>query len=301
MSRRSIKYPDFRRKILDSEKKMWMTAGLNILGLEKLSDTIGKMQRKGIPVMLLKGAALLTGIYQNISQRPMEDLDILVRPGDRDKAKEILEEAGYKLVYSNQDNSEVYGNDIPVRMYLDLHWRLVNRNSPSQKYVFSPDEKRIWQRAVPISLGSHTVLEMGMEDLLVYLSFHALKERFLQKKWLRDIQLIVASRKEKINWDRFLNIARKSGADKLCGFIMEGLKLKFSLEVPPSVLCRIKKKYVFFSFERQVFWTFLGIPFLPNSLLWPLAMNRIQKQWRFFVHLLPYLWKKMKGDVLKVY
>jgi hypothetical protein len=272
------------------------TATHNLLLLNTISDLIKKMHDHKIRVMLLKGAALLENIYPDISQRKMEDVDILIEPEKLAKTRELLEEAGYRFYGTNQANSEVYTFDTSVKVYLDLHWNLVNPNSPSQKHVYWPDENEIWQRGIPIKLAQQTVLGMSMEDLLVYLCFHALKERFLNKKWLTDIKIILISKKEEVDWDKFSRIARDSGADKLCCFILEYLKRECAVDIP-AVLSQVRKKRLFFSIEQKIFHFSMDNPLILKELLWPLAMNSKRKQLTFFKNLPLYIWKKLSGRI----
>ena len=272
------------------------TASHNLLLLDTISDLMEKMHEHKIRVMLLKGAALLENIYPDISQRKMEDVDILVEPEKLAKTRELLADAGYGFYGTNQANSEVYTFDTSIKVYLDLHWNLVNQNSPSQKHVYRPDENHIWERAINIRLGQQTVLGMSMEDLLVYLCFHALKERFLNKKWLMDIKIILSSKKEEIDWEKFSAIARDSGTDKLCCLIMEYLQKEYGVDIP-AVLSQIRKKYLFFSLEEKIFHFSVDHPLFLKELLWPLAMNSKKKQLAFFKNLPLYAWKKLSRRI----
>lgn len=295
----------YRTKVTDSthhfKKNRLNIAGYNLVALDKTIDLIKRMHEHKIQIMVLKGIALIENVYRDISQRKMEDVDILIKPENLDKAREIFAKEGYILLGTNQANSEVYSLEEPVRIYLDLHWRLVNQNSPSQKYVYWPDENLIWQRAVNITLGQQAVLTMCLEDLLVYLCFHALKERFLHKKWLEDINLIINSNKGEIDWEKFLDIARDSGTDKLCCFIMEYQKKEYAVDIPGSVLSRIKKNYGFYFFEERIFHFSIRKTKFMKELLWPLAMNDKKKKMLFFKRLPVYLWKKLRHRVFVSY
>ncbi|MHC4272614.1 MAG: nucleotidyltransferase family protein, partial [Planctomycetota bacterium] len=48
----------------------------------------------GVPLMALKGAALNLTLYRHPQDRPMVDLDLLVKPADSDRARAILEDVG---------------------------------------------------------------------------------------------------------------------------------------------------------------------------------------------------------------
>ena len=53
------------------------------------------LTREGLPVVVLKGAALAELVYQHIGLRTMADVDLLVEKKNLDKAGSILERLGY--------------------------------------------------------------------------------------------------------------------------------------------------------------------------------------------------------------
>ena len=72
----------------------------NRLRIARLLDELGAALRvfaaAGLPVMPLKGAILATRPAADPFRRPMADLDLLVRPGDRDAARATLTSLGYR-------------------------------------------------------------------------------------------------------------------------------------------------------------------------------------------------------------
>jgi hypothetical protein len=72
----------------------------NRLRIERLLQELGGALRafaaSGLPVMPLKGAILATRAGFDPFRRPMADLDLLVRPADRDPARATLASLGYE-------------------------------------------------------------------------------------------------------------------------------------------------------------------------------------------------------------
>jgi len=66
------------------------------LRIEELLENIGQLTRRaGIPVLALKGAALhVAGVY-HAGDRPMADVDLLVRPSDSAEIIALLQSMGY--------------------------------------------------------------------------------------------------------------------------------------------------------------------------------------------------------------
>src|SRR5256885_13767057 len=69
---------------------------MNMLHLERLLfQALDGLSQRGIPVMLLKGAALAYSVYPSITERPMGDLDILLPPEHAEPAWTWLQTQGW--------------------------------------------------------------------------------------------------------------------------------------------------------------------------------------------------------------
>ncbi|MFZ1398135.1 MAG: nucleotidyltransferase family protein, partial [Candidatus Promineifilaceae bacterium] len=78
------------------------------LMLDACTQILAAFQQAGIDVMLLKGAVLAPLIYPDPFQRPLADLDLLIRPQDVATSREImLNQLGYRY-YSRSAEDEVY-------------------------------------------------------------------------------------------------------------------------------------------------------------------------------------------------
>ncbi len=62
---------------------------------DRLDATLREFARAGIPVILLKGAALAKTVYASFTERPMMDLDLLVTPAAMPDAFEAARRAGW--------------------------------------------------------------------------------------------------------------------------------------------------------------------------------------------------------------
>lgn len=68
----------------------------NLKKSEEYQDIYRVFEEKDIPLVPIKGIALLSDIYSESLARPMIDIDVLVREVDISKACDILRELGYK-------------------------------------------------------------------------------------------------------------------------------------------------------------------------------------------------------------
>ena len=84
--------------------------------LDELAAALRALAAAGLPVMPLKGAILATRPGSDPFRRPMADLDLLVRAGDRDTARATLTSLGYRRRPERNrrpthDTFELPGND----------------------------------------------------------------------------------------------------------------------------------------------------------------------------------------------
>ena len=91
------------------------TAMRNTLRLAELTRVLGGFGDIKIPVILLKGAALLKLLYGNVALRPMADLDLLVHLNDAPFALQLLESLGYVLRHPEERLC------YPYRWWLGFH------------------------------------------------------------------------------------------------------------------------------------------------------------------------------------
>jgi hypothetical protein len=122
--------PDDYSAIL--HKSYMISLARNTYLLEKLSEAVAILDKRGIRVGLLKGMALELGIYGNNGLRQMNDVDVLI---DRDicmKAWKILKENGftsiphksplYKLIllYEGKHLPELHKEDLSLEIHHNL-------------------------------------------------------------------------------------------------------------------------------------------------------------------------------------
>jgi hypothetical protein len=269
----------------------------NLASGERFSATLKAFEAQNIPVILLKGIVFfIRSGGRETFDRPMGDIDILVRRDDLEKAKQLLLAEGYSFVHGNMANAEVYGVFEPIEMYIDLHRSLINPKSPAQKNVFDPNEQNIWERAEAIFLNDTKALKLSKEDELIYLCFHVLKERFSDVKWISDIISLVGLDSGKFDSTLFIQTAREAGTLKLCLFVMDYIEKYYGVNDLPFTGRSLGKAYKFYDIEKAVFLRLARIKnpllFPLKNLLWILAMDSATKKAGFIAELFTYLSKR---------
>jgi hypothetical protein len=152
-------------------------------------------QKSGIPVVVLKGSALhALGIYQP-GERPMADVDILVRSADVGAMEELLARAGFVLRGVTWKHREFERMRDHSRVKIDLHTRLAERIA-SREFTLADDALA----AVPGVRGYASRLQ-----LLRHLLLHAagnMSTRSARAIQLHDIAR-VSAQLEPAEWSQF--------------------------------------------------------------------------------------------------
>ncbi|MDR6878663.1 nucleotidyltransferase family protein [Bacillus sp. 3255] len=146
-----------------------------------------------INVLLLKGPALATNLYGDLSKRTCSDLDVLISIDDLDKTHDLLIQLGYV----KEDYFSTVMNDWRWRHHhvtyfhslhkikLEIHWRL----SPGPSY--EPSFHELWNRKRLSPLTSSPVYTLGYEDLFMFLVSHGARHGWSRLRWLLDMDRIV--------------------------------------------------------------------------------------------------------------
>jgi hypothetical protein len=173
------------------------------------------LAERGIPVMPLKGAALLELVYPDPAVREMSDLDILVPRERMDEANGLLTELGYgrkRPVAREQDTLEwMRANhrhdpvvvDEQKLVAVELHHHIV-KGEPALHF----DIGGYWERARPSATGAHVL--PSSEDLLLHVCIHFTYHRKSRSNGalaqIGDIAWIVD--REGVDWDVLAELAR---------------------------------------------------------------------------------------------
>ena len=211
---------------------------------QRLRETLTQLQAAGIPVVLLKGAALAASVYPSFTERPMADADLLVRPEDGARAYEVIRAAGWgecsnpvlgRLLEGHHHlPAFVDGRGTEVR--LELHTGLIPGENP---FVLPTDE--YWAAARPARDEYAGALVPAPAYLLLHACIHfAWSHTFHFGAWrtFRDAgELIAGSR---IDWDQFVELATRSRGASACYWTLRLASRLSGTPVPDSVLARLR-------------------------------------------------------------
>ncbi len=204
----------------------------------ELVRIVSALGATGVVAVPYKGPALGAQVYGSGALRPPGDLDLVVRPQDVPRARDVLGDLGHDPMVPAGDSVRTafmmdhrYDERFvgPGGARVELHWAFTNRDFP-----FAPDLDELFERLGTVELAGHAVPGFRVDDLVLILSVHGAKHRWDRLEWLAAIAQIVRTRTD-IDWVDTLRRASSMGIGRtllLPLLLVEGL---FGVPVPPGL------------------------------------------------------------------
>ena len=187
------------------ESIYYLTLRTNLRYFSVLKEIAGR----GVPFVVMQGAALLAEIYPEPGLRPLGDIDLWVLPGNRERIGAVLVKLGFR------ETSLAPGvfrrGDVLVDTHVQLDWTERIRSS---RFLFAVDIETIHRDCRRVSWDGLELLCLGRHDQVIYLTVHAIKHNWERLIWLADIQRLVA-RWQTADWEEIgggrFGLARRKG------------------------------------------------------------------------------------------
>jgi hypothetical protein len=209
----------------------------------ELSQILKSADSNGIPIIVLKGAALAGLVYTSHALRPMNDMDLLIKPEDIRKANDMLIQLGWKckiqdelLEILNQQGADL---EYVKNSMIDLHTTL--RELPSVD---------LWANSKSVNIASLNMQILGYEDFLMHISLHIYKH--IQTAFLLggfgmteltkfcDIILLIRKFRNEINWDYIVRISKLNQSASGLYTILNIVNRDLGENIPDDVLSELK-------------------------------------------------------------
>ena len=214
-----------------------------------LSAILLRFSEAGIPVIVLKGAALGALVYPSPALRTMGDLDLLAHGHDLNRIDTLLRTIGYASTPTSGSYSSGGQKDQEIPVILEVRAdrslsRYITR-SLCRRPVRSGDlslpipVEDFWKRAQTNRIASVEALTLSLEDHLLHLAIHfgALEEKFFgYVRTLCDITEVCRGFGREIDWS---NVVTRSQTYHIEKYLRVALYLAHDLtgaSVPASAL-----------------------------------------------------------------
>lgn len=190
-------------RIVGIERANWSRSHLAI---SAAADGLRTLAARSIGMLSIKGASRLASKDPAARARMVDDVDIVVRPGDLLRAFDLLTEEGWRpagsgtVVYHRSRLADAVGiNLVRGRLgNLDLHRTPFHR--PYQSHDDDPraDDASIWSRALEGSLGCVPIHVPSPTDAVAIAIGHGALDPHKSSDWLADI---AAAIDKGVDWD----------------------------------------------------------------------------------------------------
>ncbi len=145
-----------------------------------------------------KGPALAQLAYGDVGLRACSDIDVVVPPRDRARAREALQRAGFaprhgmsaaqeRVITAGQGHAEFVRLDEPAAPFVELHWRFASR-----RLAWSLDPATVIARSTRVSVGGASVRVANAADHTLLLALHGARHAWSQLEWLVSFASLAA-------------------------------------------------------------------------------------------------------------
>lgn len=152
-----------------------------------------------VEALLIKGAALLPR-YRDSGRRALADVDLAIRPADRERAAAILERDGWRPT-ARADSATRRAFFKAGVGEVDLHHQLLPW--PSTPAL---EEAEMWQTAVALDLEGLPVRGLDPTAQLLHLGVSGGKG---SPQWLADSMTLLTVEGERVDWPRLLRMIQR--------------------------------------------------------------------------------------------
>jgi hypothetical protein len=231
------------------------SASRGLVMTEELLSLLELLKAEGIPAIPYKGPVLAASLYKDLTIRPFNDLDILIKREDLFKAKDVMTSLGYQPHFEltrTQTSAFLKSKyEFPLThrngwLMVELKWNLVE-----DFFSFPVDQEGLWKRLQPIPLNNKEILTFSPEDLLIILCMHGATHLWSNLIWICDIARLIHVYKD-LNWESVLTHAHTLRSERM---LYLGLSLSAHLlraTLPEEVDRRIEADSVVKKLSQEV-------------------------------------------------
>lgn len=158
---------------------------------QELRQVASALDGSGIDWVVVKGPVLDQVVYHRRSTRECTDLDLLVPPGQLERALHALAAAGVTVMGADwSQRTWAHGSEVPMLsssgFTIDLHWHLVNRRT--MRSAFDLDSEGMLARRTHRPVGGLEVPTLDDLDLVLHVLLHACLDGCGRLRALLDVQ-----------------------------------------------------------------------------------------------------------------
>jgi Uncharacterised nucleotidyltransferase len=270
-----IRDATLRARLKGTARHHWVRNQYLIANGGQLLDLLS---RAGVPVLLLKGAAIASTMDDDLGLRTMSDCDMLV---PRSRALEVIDLLARSDLLEpgridQRDLDVIHGITLALRKNrhanFDLHWR------PLRSVGAVELAEEMFASAKPAAFAGRGCLAPCPEHLV----FHAIAHGFdwspyPRYDWLIDVIKVLRRTAGSFDWDKLAFSALHYRFGYMVGAALEEGRDKAGIDVPDAVLRRLRRPFsVLERLEARTRLSLAPARSIPGELL--LALQGIRRQ-----------------------
>ncbi len=228
--------------ILDRIKER--AAGLaarNVVMAQELASILRAFEVRGVPCVPLRGLALAELLYDDITARPMGDIDLLVQKEDLPRVAAILKGLGFQEMDRRPGFARAFS--YTLEFFKDRHgWVIVE---PHWTIAYPPfadrvDMEMVWRRCVRGQVVGVDTRLLGHADLVVHLCFHLVHQGSnAPLLWYYELDRLLRQEKTDLDWSQVLLVARQTGLELFVAEVLGQVKGLFDSPIPDHVVSQL--------------------------------------------------------------
>jgi hypothetical protein len=236
------------QKLMDQmENAFFRTIADNTKKAREMLRIIDRLNSSGIECIPLKGPIASDTILGNPGLYPSSDIDLLVKPKNLEKTREVLLKMGYEkssdsiekdMLRSSYHITFQNGRDI-----LELHWKLAFRY-----FKIPPDFW--WEDTCALEYEGQELRMLSTERYLLYTTFRLYTHVFRHLRFFVLPAEIISKYQNEIDWRKFLAFSGRYRMKRLVLFTLkilhDLLDVKIPVEIEKGRVCGYKslKRFV---------------------------------------------------------
>jgi hypothetical protein len=209
----------------------------------ELQHVVAEARRRGLDVLLMKGASLAYQVYPDPAWRVRADADLFIRAEDRDRVRACFDDLGYVCEPHGSRHLVTYQfhsqriDEHGVRHLYDVHWKIAN----PQRFADAMRFDELAGDAVPLPLLGPHARGIGWVHALWLSCMHRAAHHYDRDSlvWLYDIHLLMGALDAE-GVARFVALAERTGIRRICLRALLLARDRFGTAVEPTVLASLE-------------------------------------------------------------
>lgn len=227
-----------RARIGGIERANWSRSQLAI---GEAGSGLRALGAAAVDMLVIKGASRAAAGDAAARGRMVNDVDIVVRPDDIERAFDLLTADGWlpagsgSVLYHRSRLADAVGINLVRGRFgnLDLH-----RTAFHPPYASPADDGAIWDRSVAGRIGYAAVRVPSATDAVAIALAHGALDAHKSSDWLADIATYVD---KGVDWDLFENIAARHRLQTPAAIALGYVRGRLGRPVPGPMLARLEK------------------------------------------------------------